>query len=318
MNEINTKCQLLKWKLMGRSKQNERMEGAVNSKFFSEFFKHKMRRQWQPLKRQSQAYFRYLTDQSPLHHHYQHTISSFGSIAHLERDTTHSKLTEEDLKHFESIIDNSAGNAIISSSSNEDLSSYNTDWLKKYIGTSQLVLKPKTTQEVSDILSYCNKRKLAIHTQAGNTSLVGGGVPVFDEIILNTSRMNEILSFDEISGILICESGCILQETDNYLRLIDEPRKEYSSIKERHKIPHIFPLDLGAKGQCQIGGNISTNAGGLRLVRYGSLHGSVLGLEVVTADGNILNLLSECRKDNTGYDLKQLFIGSEGMLYCNL
>ena len=270
-----------------------------------------MRRQWQPLKRQSQSYFRCISDHN-LHHVYQHRINSFGSITHIERDSTHSKLTEADLKHFESIIDNSAGNAMIQSS-NEDLSSYNTDWLKKYIGSSKLVLKPKTVDEVSAILSYCNKRKLAIHTQAGNTSLVGGGVPVFDEIILNTSRMNQILSFDEISGILICESGCILQETDNYLRLTDDLNKEYPSIKQKHKIPHIFPLDLGAKGQCQIGGNISTNAGGLRLVRYGSLHGSVLGLEVVTADGNILNLLSECRKDNTGYDLKQLFIGSEGM-----
>ena len=267
-------------------------------------------RQWRPLQQRALCSFRQINSH--------HTRQSFGSIAHLERSATHSALTDKDLSHFESIIDNSAGNAIISSS-NDDLSSYNTDWLKKYIGKSQLVLKPKTTEEVSSILSYCNERKLAIHTQAGNTSLVGGGVPVFDEIILNTSRMNNILSFDEISGILICESGCILQDTDNYLRLINDTT--YPMIEQnggKHKIPHIFPLDLGAKGTCQIGGNISTNAGGLRLVRYGSLHGSVLGLEIVTADGNVLDLLSECRKDNTGYDLKQLFIGSEGLFLFSL
>merc|ERR1719410_2596320 len=133
-----------------------------------------MLRQWQPIQRRAHSYFK-------------HIHSSFGSIAHLERNPKYSSLTDKDIAHFESIIDNSAGNAIISSSS-QDLSQYNTDWLKKYIGKSQLVLKPKTTDEVSRILSYCNKRKLAIHSQAGNTSLVGGGVPVFDEIILNMSR----------------------------------------------------------------------------------------------------------------------------------
>ena len=133
-----------------------------------------LRQSWQPL----QSYAR----QSFRHNLYHHQTYSFGSITHLERNPGYSQLTDNDLAHFESIIDNSAGNAILSSSQ-EDLSSYNTDWLKKYIGRSQLVLKPKTTEEVANILSYCNSRKLAIHTQAGNTSLVGGGVPVFDEII---------------------------------------------------------------------------------------------------------------------------------------
>eukprot|EP01084_Bolivina_argentea_P004248 8080_1 len=265
-----------------------------------------MRRNWLPFRQHTLTYMHKL---NTLHQ----PTKLFGSIAHLQRDASHSVLTDQDITHFESIIDNSAKNAIITPSL-QDLSSYNTDWLNKYVGQSQLVLKPKTTQEVSAILSYCNQRNLPIHTQAGNTSLVGGGVPVFDEIILNTSRMNSILSFDQISGILTVEAGAILQETDNYLRLISDT--VYPAIPKdiKHKIPHIFPLDLGAKGTCQIGGNISTNAGGLRLVRYGSLHGSVLGLEVVTADGTVLDLLSECRKDNTGYDLKQLFIGSEGQL----
>jgi D-2-hydroxyglutarate dehydrogenase len=107
---------------------------------------------------------------------------------------------------------------------------------------------------------------------------VGGSVPVYDEVILNLGAMDKIISFDEVSGILVCEAGCILENLDNFLK-----SKGFT-----------MPLDLGAKGSCQIGGNVSTNAGGLRLLRYGSLHGNVL--------------------DNTGYDLKQLFIGSEGTL----
>nr|XP_034989600.1 D-2-hydroxyglutarate dehydrogenase, mitochondrial isoform X4 [Zootoca vivipara]XP_034989601.1 D-2-hydroxyglutarate dehydrogenase, mitochondrial isoform X4 [Zootoca vivipara]XP_034989608.1 D-2-hydroxyglutarate dehydrogenase, mitochondrial isoform X4 [Zootoca vivipara] len=110
--------------------------------------------------------------------------------------------------------------------------------------------------------------------------------------------MNQIISFDNVSGILVCQAGCILENLNQYLEQLD----------------FIMPLDLGAKGSCHIGGNVATNAGGLRLLRYGSLRGTVLGLEVVLADGSVLNCLSSLRKDNTGYDLKQLFIGSEGTL----
>ncbi|PIA55906.1 hypothetical protein AQUCO_00700314v1 [Aquilegia coerulea] len=110
--------------------------------------------------------------------------------------------------------------------------------------------------------------------------------------------MNNIISLDKVSGILVCEAGCILENLDSFL------------LNEGF----IMPLDLGAKGSCQIGGNVSTNAGGLRYVRYGSLHGSILGLEVVQANGTVLDMLGTIRKDSTGYDLKQLFIGSEGSL----
>jgi len=134
--------------------------------------------------------------------------------------------------------------------------------------------------------------------QGGNTGLVGGSVPVFDEIILSMALMNRIISFDSLSGVLTCQAGCILEELDSY-------------VASRG---HTIPLDLGAKGSCHIGGNVATNAGGLRLLRYGSLHGSVLGLEVVLADGTVLDMLGMLRKDNTGYDVKQLFIGSEGTL----
>ncbi|KAF7722172.1 hypothetical protein EC973_003650 [Apophysomyces ossiformis] len=112
------------------------------------------------------------------------------------------------------------------------------------------------------------------------------------------SKMNKIRSFDDVSGVAVVDGGVILETLDEYLR----PRG------------YTVPLDLGAKGSCQLGGNVSTNAGGLRLIRYGNMHGNVLGLEVVLPDGSILDNLSTLRKDNTGYDLKQLFIGAEGTL----
>ncbi|XP_066476318.1 D-2-hydroxyglutarate dehydrogenase, mitochondrial isoform X2 [Tiliqua scincoides] len=180
----------------------------------------------------------------------------------------------------------------------DELKFFNVDWLKSVRGCSKVLLKPQTTQEVSKILRYCNERNLAVNPQGGNTGLVGGSVPVFDEIILSTALMNQVISFDNVSGILVCQAGCILENLNQYLEPLD----------------FIMPLDLGAKGSCHIGGNVATNAGGLRLLRYGSLRGTVLGLEVVLADGSILNCLASLRKDNTGYDLKQLFIGSEGTL----
>ncbi|ESQ46391.1 hypothetical protein EUTSA_v10000690mg, partial [Eutrema salsugineum] len=117
-------------------------------------------------------------------------------------------------------------------------------------------------------------------------------------VIINVGLMNKVLAFDEVSGVLVCEAGCILENLATFL-----DTKGF-----------VMPLDLGAKGSCHIGGNVSTNAGGLRLIRYGSLHGTVLGLEAVTANGNVLDMLGTLRKDNTGYDLKHLFIGSEGSL----
>lgn len=128
---------------------------------------------------------------------------------------------------------------------------------------------------------------------------LGGSTPIHDELILNLSNLNSIRSFDTVSGTLTVDAGAILETVDNELA----------------SHGHIFPLDLGAKGSCQIGGNVATNAGGLRLLRYGSLHGSVLGLEVVLPDGTIWDGLGGgLRKDNTGFDMKQLFIGSEGTI----
>lgn len=121
---------------------------------------------------------------------------------------------------------------------------------------------------------------------------------MFDEIVINLGRMSKTRSFDDVSGILVVDAGVILENADNFLA-------EHG---------YIFPLDLGAKGSCQIGGNVATNAGGLRFLRYGSLHGNVLGLEVVLPDGTILDDLGKLRKNNTGYDIKQLFIGGEGTI----
>ncbi|OWZ09570.1 D-2-hydroxyglutarate dehydrogenase, partial [Phytophthora megakarya] len=123
----------------------------------------------------------------------------------------------------------------------DDTEAYTVDWLKKYRAQSsrQMVLKPKTTEQVSAILKYCNERNLPVVPQGGNTGLVGGSVPVYDEIVLSTSSMNSVISFDEVSGILVCEAGCILENLDNHVA----------------KHGYMMPLDLGAKGTCQIGGN---------------------------------------------------------------
>lgn len=203
-----------------------------------------------------------------------------------------SRLTKEDVEYFRSIL---PGGTVTDP---DLLESNNVDWLKSVKGSSELLLRPQTTAEVSQILRYCNSHNLAVNPQGGNTGLVGGSVPVYDEIILSTSLMNNVLNFDNVSGILTCQAGCVLENLSLYLEERD----------------YIMPLDLGAKGSCHIGGNVATNAGGLRLLRYGSLRGTVLGLEVVLADGRVLDCLATLRKDNTGYDLKQLFIGSEGTL----
>ena len=212
----------------------------------------------------------------------------------VQRNESFKKLEEDDVAFFRGVLQDDHG--VITDA--DDLLFYNEDWMRKYRGQSSLVLKPKTTEQISKILAYCNEKKLAVVPQGGNTGLVGGSNPVFDEIVISLSSLNKIRSFDPVSGILKCDSGVILETADQFLA----------------ENGYIFPLDLGAKGSCHVGGTVATNAGGLRLLRYGSLHGSVLGLEAVLPDGTIYNSLDSLRKDNTGYDLKQLFIGSEGTI----
>lgn len=217
----------------------------------------------------------------------------------LQRNPNFAQVTADDVAFFKDLL--GAQSAVVdgvTADAADDLEPFNRDWMRKYRGHTTLVLKPQSTDEVSRVLKYCNDRKLAVVPQGGNTGLVGGSTPVFDEIVLNTSRMNKIRSFDDTSGVLVADAGVILEVADQYLA-------------ERE---HLFPLDLGAKGSCHVGGNVATNAGGLRLLRYGSLHGNVLGVEAVLADGTVVDSLSTLRKNNTGYDLKQLFVGSEGSI----
>ncbi|KAK2813973.1 hypothetical protein FQN50_000377 [Emmonsiellopsis sp. PD_5] len=217
----------------------------------------------------------------------------------LKRNPNFSELTNEHVEYFKHLL--GTPSAVIdgfTTDAADDIEPFNRDWMKKYRGHTRLVLKPRDVKEMSEVLKYCNENKLAVVPQGGNTGLVGGGVPVFDEIVISTARMNNIRSFDENSGVLVVDAGVILEVADKYLA-------------ERK---HIFPLDLGAKGSCHIGGNVAANAGGLRLLRYGSLHGNVLGIEAVLPDGTIIDDLSTLRKNNTGYDLKQLFIGGEGTI----
>lgn len=180
------------------------------------------------------------------------------------------------------------------------LEKYNQDWTKHYQGQSSVVVRPKSTKEVSSLLKYCNQRSIPVVPQAGNTGLVGGSVPIHKEVILSVENLNKIEGIDPLTGIIKAQAGCVLQDLHDYAF--------------RHD--HLIPVDLGAKGTCQIGGNVSTNAGGSYYYRYGSLHSNVMGLEVVLPCGDILNLgYDPCHlKDNTGYDLKHLFVGAEGTI----
>lgn len=193
----------------------------------------------------------------------------YFQVRHNVKRGNYAEINGKDLSFFESLI----GSANVLKDGEEDLVSYNVDFLRSVRGNSKLVLKPGSTQEISEILKYCNDRKLAVCPQGGNTGLVGGSVPVCDEIVLSLARLNKIISIDDITGIAACESGCILENLDAKAR--------ESGL--------VVPIDLGAKSSCHIGGNISTNAGGLRVIRYGNLHGSVLGVEAVsTTTGAII------------------------------
>lgn len=225
-----------------------------------------------------------------------------NTLPNIERNTTFSEITSTDVEFFKEQLGSKSAVIECLTSENadnaDDIAPFNVDWMHKYQGRARVVLKPQDKEEMSKILQYCNMKKLAVVPQGGNTGLVGGSVPVFVEIVIISSRMNNIRSFDEVSVILVVDAGVLLQTADEYL-------------KQRG---HVFPLDLGAKGSCHIGGNVATNAGGLRLLRYGNLHGNAVGIEAVLPNGTVIDSLSTLRKNNTGYDIKQLFIGSEGTI----
>ena len=182
----------------------------------------------------------------------------------------------------------------------KDMGGYLSDWRNNFSGQSPLILKPTNTKMVSDILLVCHKNSVSVVPQGGNTGLVGGSVPSNegDEVIVSLEKMNNILDIDPMNYTMTVEAGCILTNIQDAALNVNL----------------IFPLSLAAEGSCQIGGNLATNAGGTGVLRYGNAKELVLGLEVVLADGTIINSLKRLRKDNTGYDLKQLFMGSEGTL----
>ncbi len=177
-----------------------------------------------------------------------------------------------------------------------------TEWRGLYVGRSPALLAPATLDEVSEILMLCHTERIGVVPQGGNTGLVGGAIPASTparpEIILSARRMTTIREVDAANYTMTVEAGCILADI-----------QAAAGAAER-----FFPLSLAAEGSCQIGGNLSTNAGGTNVLRYGNTRDLVMGLEVVLADGRIFSGLRGLRKDNTGYDLKQLFIGAEGTL----
>ena len=163
---------------------------------------------------------------------------------------------------------------------------------------AEIIVRPESTEEVSKILSVCNQAGQPVIVHGGLTGLVYGTRTSPDQLILSLERMNTIEDIDPVGRTLTCQSGVTLQ-----------------NIQEKAESENmIFPLDLGARGSCSIGGNISTNAGGNRVIRYGMTRDSVLGIEAVTSDGTILSSMNRMIKNNAGYDLKQLFIGTEGTL----
>jgi FAD/FMN-containing dehydrogenase len=179
-----------------------------------------------------------------------------------------------------------------------DIAPYVTEERNLFHGRTQLVLRPGSTAEVSEICKLATAHKIALVPQGGNTGLVGGQTPHHGEVVISLKRMDKIREVDPASNTMTCEAGVVLQVAQQRAAEADR----------------LFPLSLGAEGSCTIGGNLSTNAGGTTALAYGVAREMALGLEVVLADGRILSLLSKLKKDNTGYDLKNLFIGAEGTL----
>ena len=181
-----------------------------------------------------------------------------------------------------------------------DMAHFLTDWRNKWTGTALAVVQPDGTDDVAAIVRWCAANCVAIVPQGGNTGLAGGATPSMDgtSIVLSLARLNRIRAIDTVNNTMEVDAGVTLQAI-----------QEAAQAQGR-----LFPLSLAAEGSCTIGGNLATNAGGVQVLRYGNARDLCLGLEVVTAEGDVWNGLRGLRKDNTGYDLRDLFIGSEGTL----
>lgn len=181
-----------------------------------------------------------------------------------------------------------------------DRSRYLRDWSGDHLGDERLIVRPVSTSEVVEIVRIAAAMRVPIVPQGGHTGLVGGATPSAEgtELVVSLERMNRIRRIDTVNYSLVAEAGCILESVH-----------AAAAAKDLY-----FPLSLGAQGSCQIGGNVATNAGGVNVLRYGMMRDLVLGLEVVLPDGKVFEDLKALRKDNTGYDLTQLFIGAEGTL----
>ncbi|TAD91897.1 MAG: FAD-binding oxidoreductase [Alphaproteobacteria bacterium] len=178
------------------------------------------------------------------------------------------------------------------------LDPYLVEWRKLWRGEALAALRPRTTEEVAYIVRHCGAAGIAIVPQSGNTGLVGGGVPDPGTVVVSMERMTAVRAVDPAGFTMTLEAGVVLAEAQRLAR----------------EAGRLFPLSLAAEGSARIGGVLSTNAGGTQVLRYGNARDLVLGLEVVLADGTVWNGLKALRKDNTGYDLKHLFLGSEGTL----
>ncbi len=181
-----------------------------------------------------------------------------------------------------------------------DIGAFLTDHRGRYHGTALAVVRPASTEEVSRVVKACAAADVVVVPQGGNTGLCGGATPLDPRpaIVIRLDRMNRVRAVSPAEETIVVDAGCVLADIQ--------------AAAAREGL--LFPLSLGAEGSCQIGGNISTNAGGIAVLRYGNMRQLVLGLETVLADGTVLDSLRRLRKDNAGYDLKQLFIGAEGTL----
>lgn len=182
----------------------------------------------------------------------------------------------------------------------QDVAGYLTDWTGQYRATALAVVRPGSTKEVAELVKLCNARDIAVVPQGGRTGLCGGGVPVEGRpsVVVSLGRMNAVRSLNAAGRTVIVEAGVVLEKLHD--------------AATQHDL--VFPLMFGAKGSCTIGGNLATNAGGSNVVRYGNTRELCIGIETVMPDGSVINALTGLRKDNTGYDLKDLMIGAEGTL----